>query len=98
MKYLKQPNFFAYKIAKETQYIYHIKSKNFKGKYIYPLIELEKIYPDIYKKEIAKYEDRENYPNTKIKLLDCTWKDCVNLSTVDPSKIFHLEELLGIPG
>lgn len=84
------------KFAKETQYVYHIKSDKFKGKFIYPLEELKIIYPDIYKKEISKYKGREAHPNTKIKLLDCQWKDCVNFSTINPIKIFELEELLGI--
>lgn len=94
----KTAELFAYKIAKETQYVYHIKSKDFKGKYIYPLSELKDAHPDIYKKQIAKYKGREDHPEIKIKPLDCKWKDCVNLSTLNPIKIFQLEELLGIPG
>lgn len=86
------------KYAKTPQFIYHIKSKNFKGDKILPLSALEEKYPKIYKKEISKYKGRESHPQTKIKLLDCKWKDCVNFSTIDPRKIFQMEELLGIPG
>jgi hypothetical protein len=93
---LKVAELFAYKIAKETQYVYHIKSQSFKGKYIYSLAELQDIEPQIYKKEIVKYKGRENHPETKIKLLDCQWKDCVNLSTLNPEKILQMEELLGM--
>ena len=80
------------------KFVYHIKSPKFKGDYIYPLSQLEDVYPTLYKKEIKKYEDREKHPETKIDLLDARWKDCVNLSTLNPVKIFQMEELLGIPG
>lgn len=82
----------------KNQFVYHIKNSNFKGKYIYPLSELEKSYNDIYKKEIKKYKGRENHPETKISILNAKWKDCINFSTINPLKIFQLEELLGIPG
>lgn len=92
------------KLAKEfeektkSQFVYHIKSPNFKGKYIYPLSELKNTYPDLYKKEIKKYKGRESHPEINIDILDAQWKDCVNFSTLNPLKIFQLEELLGIPG
>lgn len=82
----------------KKQYVYHIRPSKFKGKYIYPLSELEDVYPEIYKNEIKKYKGRESHPETKIGLLDCKWKDCVNFSTLNPIKLFQLEELLGIPG
>lgn len=93
---LKIADYFAHKIAKETQYVYHIKNSNFKGKYIYPLAELQDINPKLYKKEVAKYKRRENHPETKINLLDCQWKDCINLSTINPEKILQMQELLGL--
>jgi hypothetical protein len=89
---------FEEKLKSDHQYVYHIKSHKFKGKYIYPLSELQDIYPDIYRQEIKKYKDRNTHPNIKINMLDAQWKDCVNLSTLNPIKIFQLEELLGIPG
>lgn len=82
----------------KNQFIYHIKNPSFKGKYIYPLSELQTIYPDLYKKEMKKYKGRENHPNIKINILDTSWKDCVNFSTLSPIKIFQLEQLLGVPG
>ena len=82
----------------KNKYVYHIKSTKFKGKYIYPLSELENYHPNIYKKEIKKYKGRESHPEIKINLLNAKWKDCVNFSTINPIKIFQLEELLGIPG
>lgn len=83
---------------KSSNYVYHIKSKDFRGKYIYSLNELQDVYPDLYKKEIKKYKGREKHPETKIEFLGAKWKDCVNLSTLNPIKIFQMEELLGIPG
>ena len=79
-----------------TQYAYHIRSDDFRGKTIYPLAELEEAYPKIYKTEIKKYRGRESHPNIKVSLLDARWADCVCLSTLDPRKIFQLEDLLGI--
>ncbi len=83
---------------KSSHYVYHIKCNDFRGKYIYPLSELQDIYPDLYKKEIKKYKGREKHPEIKIDILDVKWKDCINLSTLNPIKIFQMEELLGIPG
>lgn len=88
-----------YRVAKDlTQYVYHIQPPKFKGKFILPLSELETEYPEIYRSEFKKYKDREQHPETKIDLLDCSWKDCVNFSTLDITKIFQLEKLLGVPG
>ena len=49
------------KIA-SNQYAYHIKNDNFKGKFIYPLSELEEVYPAIYKQEVKKYQGRRGHP------------------------------------
>jgi hypothetical protein len=83
---------------KSSKYVYHIKNNDFRGKYIYSLSELQDIYPDLYKKEVKKYKGRENHPEIKIDIIDAKWKDCINLSTLNPMKIFQLEELLGTPG
>lgn len=93
---LKLAEKFQEKIKSKHQYVYHIKNSNFKGKYIYPLSDLKSIYPYIYKEEIKKYKNRESHPDIKIEIIDAQWKDCVNLSTLNPMKIFQLEELLGI--
>jgi len=95
---LKIAKKFDSKNSNKNQYIYHIKNKSFRGKYIYPLSELKEIYPDIYKKEIKKYETRKQHPKIKIDIINTTWEDCVNFSTLNPIKIFQLEELLGTPG
>ena len=92
------------KLAKEfenktkNQFVYHLKSPDFRGKYIYPLLKLEEVYPDLYKKELKKYKGRESHPELKIDILNTQWKNCVNFSTLNPYKIFQLEELLGVPG
>lgn len=83
------------KIADKNQYVYHIKSKEFVGKTIYSLNQIKNIDPKIYKKSIAKYKNRMDHITTKIDLLDCTWADVVNLSTLNPIKIFELASILG---
>ncbi len=82
----------------KSQYAYHIKSPDFKGKCIYPLSVLEEKFPAIYKNEIKKYKGRESHPDIKIDILDAKWRDCISLSTLNPIKIFQLERLLGIRG
>ncbi len=94
----KTAKYFEDKLASKNQYVYHIKTKDFEGKYIYPLSELKEIYPKIYKKEIKKYNGREEHPEIKIKFLNCQWKDVISFSTINPIKIFQLEELIGLPG
>lgn len=84
------------KASSNQQFAYHLKNPHFKGKYIYPLSELKEVYSEIYRQEIKKYQDRKTHPSTKIEVLNAKWEDCVNLSTLDPTKIFQLEELLGI--
>lgn len=73
----------------QKQYVYHLISPDFKGKTILPLSELKQKYPDIYKKEFKKYKDRENHPDIKIDVLNCSWKDCISLSTINPALIFN---------
>jgi hypothetical protein len=32
-----------------------------------------------------------------VPFLDCDWKHCISLSSINPQKLFHLEELLNLP-
>lgn len=78
------------------EYVYHFKPPSFKGKYIYPLSSLEEVYPTIYKDEVSKYEKgRSKELDECITVLDATWRDVVNLSTLNPIKILATAKLLG---
>ncbi len=94
----KFANAYLAKFAKKDQFVYHLKSKSFKGDTIYPLSTLETEKPSIYKQQMKKYEGREKQPLIRIDCLDCQWRDCINFSALNPLKIFQMEELLGIPG
>jgi len=78
------------------KYVYHI-NKDFAGKYLLPLSDLEKEYPKIYKQEVSKYKGREGLPKTKIDILECQWQDCVMFSTSNILDLFKLQKLLGVP-
>ncbi len=87
------------KISKELnrdKYFYHLKSERFNGKIIYPLSTLKEKDNKVYKQSIKKYKDREDQLTTKIDILDCEWQDCINLSTLNPAKIFEVAFLLGL--
>jgi hypothetical protein len=87
------------KISKELnkdKYFYHLKSEDFSGKIIYPLSTLKEKDNKVYKQSIKKYKGRENQLTTKIDLLNCEWQDCINLSTLNPAKIFEAAFLLGL--
>lgn len=81
----------------KMKYVYHI-NKDFAGKYLLPLSDLEKEYPKIYKQEISKYKGREGLPKTRIDILECQWQDCVMFSTLNILDLFTLQKLLGVPG
>jgi len=78
------------------QYLYHIRSPDFKGKFLYPLSELAEIDKRLYNKSFNKYKGREDWINREIPLLNCKATDVVNLSTINPIKLFAVEILLNI--
>lgn len=87
------------KISKQLnkdKYFYHLKSEDFNGKIIYPLSSLKEKDNKIYKQSIKKYKGREDQLTTRIDILDCEWQDCINLSTLNPAKIFEVAFLLGL--
>lgn len=84
------------KNATKEKYLYHIKTDNFSGSEIYSLNKVKETDESKYNNYIKKYKGREDHITTKIKKLDCTWADVVNLSTINPFKIFMLTNILGI--
>lgn len=79
------------------EYVYHFKSSNWKGNTIFTLSNLKKHLPDIYRKETGKYgRERLSELDEEIQCLGVTWKDVVNLSTINPIKILAVMELMGL--
>ena len=74
------------------EYLYHVVPKDMVGSQLIPLNNLKESQPEIYKKEIAKYNDhpqRKRLPNTKIPKLDCLWNDVVQLCPIHPNMIYQ---------
>lgn len=71
----------------DKPYLYHIFKIDLKGNILYPLNQLKQVYPDVYKRQAAKYEGREHLMKQKIPILNCLWNDVVHLSPVHPSQI-----------
>ncbi len=68
-------------------FVYHIKPNEMKGDLLFPLSMLEDKYPDIYDKEIQKYNGRERLLEQRVDVLDCMWKDVLHCSAVSPQLI-----------
>lgn len=65
------------------------------GNILYPLNQLKSIFPEIYKKEVEKYNGREEILKLKIPKLNCQWNDVLHFTTVNPSEIKKTLEQIG---
>lgn len=73
------------------QAIYHMCPHHLVGEVLYPLNTLKHLHPDIYEREIAKYQDhpsRINLPQRVIPLLNCLWNDVVQCSPIHPHLLY----------
>ena len=77
--------------------LYHlVPTGGFRGGTIYSLNMLKTTYPDLYFKEIQKYEGRMEVLNAPVPSLGCRWGDVIFLSPVDPRLLRHEQYLVGI--
>jgi hypothetical protein len=60
-----------------------------RGDDILPLNQLRVRYPDVYRRELAKYTARPQTLDNPVYPLNCTWADVVFLSPVHPAPIFE---------
>lgn len=76
----------------KSQYVYHRRSNNFKGEWIFPLNLMPSIegFSEIYAQSVSKYTGREFLLSLVIPTLNCLWNDVIFLSPVHPHK--HYEE------
>lgn len=79
------------------KYLYHRKPSVVKGSIIYSLSALQKDHPDLYDKEIKKYEAREKLLNRHIPKLNCLWKDLVFTSPLNPKHIYKALQEFNLP-
>jgi hypothetical protein len=74
------------------QFLYHMRQPDMQGTVLYPLNALKAIYPEIYARQIAKYQDhpdRVGLPSKVIPKLNCLWNDVIQCSPVHPH-LFYL--------
>lgn len=69
------------------QSLYHFVPENMRGDTLYPLNELEDVYPEIYERQKNKYEGREFVTQREIPYLNCLWNDVLHLTAVHPKEI-----------
>ena len=61
-----------------------------------PLNDLKKIYPEIYKKQVKKYEWRKETLEIKIPPFNCIWNDVIHMNPVHPKKMKKVLKKAGI--
>jgi len=74
------------------EYIYHGVPPNFSGEMLYPLFSLKEKHPEIFAREIKKYDDhpkRKLLPNLILKKLNCPRGDVLQFSPIHPNLIFQ---------
>ena len=63
-----------------------------RGDTLYPLNELKHIDAELYRRQLAKYDDhprRRQLPNRVIPKLDCLWNDVLHFSPAHPCLIYQ---------
>jgi hypothetical protein len=70
---------------------------DFRGDYLYPLVGLKGVHPDLYERELVKYIGRESVLRYIVPGLNVSWGETVNLSALDPAHLLAERSRLGIP-
>lgn len=78
-------------------YLYHLVADDFRGDKLLPLHTLATAYPDVYEREVQKWDGRESVLNYGVPHLGVRWGDTVNLAALDPSRLVEARRRLGIP-
>ena len=66
------------------------------GTVLYPLNALRDREPEVWRREVAKYEGREHVREKPIPPLGCLWNDVLHLSTVHPSLVVAELKAVGL--
>lgn len=77
-------------------FLYHFVPR-MQGTTLYPLNQLKDIHPDVYEREVKKYEGREKLLGRHVPTLNCLWNDVLFLMAVHPSEIKRVIESVGLP-
>jgi hypothetical protein len=76
------------------QHVYHLVPPDMQGETLYPLAQLQALWPEVYARAIAKYDDdpgRKRLPQRVIPKLGCLWNDVVQCASLPP---YHLYQAL----
>lgn len=69
-------------------YVYHRVPPKLRGKVLYPLNRLERVYPDLYLELQQNYASRRDIAALRVPPLgNCLWNDVLHLSPVHPSRL-----------
>nr|AIA17899.1 Unknown Function [uncultured bacterium] len=71
----------------EKSFIYHQVPEQMQGDVLHPLNDLQKIHPEVYAREVAKYSGREHVMEEEIPPLNARWNDVLHFSAVHPAEI-----------
>jgi hypothetical protein len=76
--------------------LFHFVPAPMVGTILYPLNELKKREPELWRREVAKYAGREHVLEALIPPLGCLWNDVLHLSVVHPGKVLAALEAVGL--
>jgi len=76
--------------------LFHFVPSPMAGTVLYPLNELKQLEPEIWRREVAKYDGREQLLEMPIPPLGCLWNDVLHLSIVHPREIVAELEAAGV--
>ena len=77
--------------------LYHLIPTDFRGEELMPLNQLKTKHPEIYVREIKKYEGREHLLDLRIPTLDCLWNDVLHFTAVHPFNLLEAFQDLDFP-
>ncbi len=75
-----------------THYVYHLVPRDMQGETLYPLNQMKTMWPEVYAKAIAKYDDhpgRKLLPQLVIPKLGCLWNDVVQCASLHPHHLYQ---------
>ncbi|PTA67270.1 hypothetical protein [Deinococcus arcticus] len=69
--------------------LYHRAVRDVRGDRLWPLNRLRDLHPEVYAREVAKYQGREGLLAERVERLDCLWNDVLFFSPVSPGPLLN---------
>lgn len=76
-------------MGSKKYFLYHAVPDQLTGNVIYPLNQLKKKYPTIYREQAKKYAGDPFLMQYRLPILNCGWNDVIHLSAVPPHQLYH---------